>query len=185
MHELQKDFKRLNIQRESSLKNDETGLIVQYERARYVRNQQSGKKGRSYSHDLVRQGDVLQATLSMPLSRVLLLPDNDLNTSRYFFFVYEIMGICGSPDLFAATRRLTPCDGFPGYENVHRMSQDEVQFLPMKENVRRAGVFHICSSSTGCQVRLSSGSVKHGTDLGRGGISVVVGRDDGFPPHIG
>ena len=169
----------------SDVRDEPRKKLTHFERAGYVRHSRAGGKGRSYSHDLVRQGDVVQVSLSMPLSRVLVAPDDEERASRYFFFVYAILGRSDSQELFAAVRRLVPRNRESGNEFLYTVGQENVQFLAMRENVRRAGIIHMCTADSGCQINWASGTVKHKNGLEEGGACVIVGREDGYPPHMG
>ena len=164
---------------------DENPRFIHHERAGYVRNRCGSRKGISYGHDLVRQGDFLQAMVSTPLSRVLVPPDDGLHCSRYFFIVIAILGVADSPDVYAAVNRLQPCDDQDGFENVHDLGEEDMQFLYMGENVRRAGMIHMCGNDEGCRVNSARGTVSHGLDIMCCGSCVILGREQGFPPHMG
>ena len=158
--------------------------FIRYDRARYIRRSSSGRSN-VYLHDIVRPEDVVQVILDTPLSAVLRQPTEEDSTKRYFFVVLGIFGKKGSHALYAVVRRLNHCQGPDGYEDVHEVSEGEEQVLPMTGNVRRAGVIHVCERKGACRMKMTTGSTQQCGTLMTGGKAVILGREAGYPPHMG
>ena len=157
--------------------------LILYGQVRYVRTRKPGKKCRSYGHDIIRPGNVVQVMLSTPLSRILSVPVTSLPSSRYYFFVLCISGYENSRTSYAIVRRLDVCGNSVETESIYQVSDEATQFLRMVENVMRAGMLHVCGTS--CKVNPSSSSVRHNGDENSGEKYVLLGRNFGYPPHMG
>lgn len=163
--------------------SDHSENVHYYDRERYVRHR-CGLES-SYGHDIVKEGDSLQVNLGTPLSNILSIPDKTCSGTVYFFYLLALFGIPEYGIVMGIVKRLENSVKGNQFRISHVDARDKAQFLPMKGNVRRAAKMHIFQSSGGCVVHAGAGRVTHDGSFEDGDHYILLGRNEGYPPHMG
>jgi len=67
--------------------------------------------------------------------------------------------------------------------NVHSCKYGTPEMFRFDEHVRRVAVFHVCDQD--CVIDVQSRSVRHSSGVLSGGLYKLMGKKDGYPPHMG
>jgi len=134
--------------------------------ARFVSTSRSGLKSNCYPHNVVRHGTVVRIRKTCTLGKVM---------ERYIAVVLIL------------TIRDNTVWGV-GMEmvrrgNVHSCKYGTPEMFRFDEHVRRVAVFHVCDQD--CVIDVQSRSVRHSSGVLSGGLYKLMGKKDGYPPHMG
>lgn len=130
---------------------------------------------RAYAYNTIRPGQAFSALVEQPTARDAIVncaeagEGNTVHYAAMAFIGYDPL------DVWAVVRIMEEEDG------LFTVSSDSYSLLHMGEQVRRVALFHECDDNC----KWSGGKLIHGADVAGGGSYSVVGRREGYPPHMG
>ena len=156
--------------------NDVT--IGWHDLALYMSTSRFGGRRRSYKHLTVGRGCAVSIVASeSSVHGSIVRKESDEQEGVYAVFaVYGVLGV-STGDVWCVGRQLRRAS--TGYY----ASAGRPAVVEMGHRCRRVALFHVCSSK--CEVHLATQTIKHEADVCSGGLFRLMGRADGYPPHLG
>ena len=152
--------------------------LTWYENASYMSVSLHGGRRRCYPHLTVKRNCAVSVVLSdSAMERSIVQQEEDMGTgTQRPYAIYAVIG-CSNGELWSVVRELRP------QGQCHSVTGSRPAVLRMGTRVRRVALFHECTKR--CKVNLNVNSFTHAEEVTAGGVYRIVGRADGYPPHLG